>query len=331
MSDEETARQVRRAQAGDLEAFNWLVRRFQDRATAYAASVLGSFHGGQDAAQEAFVEAFRLLPTLRAPEAFPVWFRKIVFKQCDRLTRNKSVDTVPLQDAEHLPSSAPGLDEIARRHQVEEEVGRAIQSLPSGQREVITLFYLGEQGHQDIAEFLGLPVTTVKSRLHQARQRLKGRMPAMVNDNLLEARPSQDDAFVSRVNGDIAGALASVAAGTGRESFYRGHPVEALHGSLLVWAIEAKAAEIRFLPESGRLLVQLHGAGLIEQAVSLPKPLQEPLVFKLKVSAEMDIDQSDVPQEGMFPIRYREADYDAFVTGRPTEYGESLTVRLVTK
>ena len=331
MSDEETTRQVRRAQAGDLEAFNWLVRRFRGRATAYAASILGSFHGGQDAAQEAFVEAFRLLPALRAPQAFPVWLRKIVFKQCDRLTRGKRVETVPIQDAEHLPSPALGLDEIAQRHQMEEEVRRAIQSLPAGQREVISLFYWGEQSHQDITEFLGLPISTVKSRLHQARQRMKGRMITMVNDGLLEARPSQDDAFVSRVNGDIAGALASVAAETGRESFYRDHPVEALHNSLLVWAIEAKAAEVRFLPESRCLLVELYGAGLTGQTLSLPKPLQEPLLFKLKVSSEMDVDRSDMPQEGMFPIRYREADLDAFVTARPTEHGESLTVRLVAR
>ena len=153
----------------------------------------------------------------------------------------------------------------------------------------------------------------------------------MINDGLLEAPPSQDDAFVSRVNGDIAGALASVATGSGRESFYRAHPVEALCNSLLVWAIEAKAAEIRFLPQSSRLFVQLHSAGLPEQTLSLPKPLQEPLAFKLKVSAEMDIDRRDVPQEGMFPIRYREADYEAIVAARPTEYAESLTVRLVTK
>ena len=145
MREEETERQVRRAQAGDLEAFDWLVRRFQDRAVAYAATVLGSFHWGQDAAQEAFVEAYRTLPTLRAPAAFPVWFRKIVFKQCDRLTRNRRVDTVPLQEAEHLPSRVPSPEEIAERHQVQGEVSRAIQSLPAGQREVITLFYMGEQ------------------------------------------------------------------------------------------------------------------------------------------------------------------------------------------
>ena len=331
MSSEETARQVRRAQAGDLEAFNWLVRRFQDRAVAYAASVLGSFHGGQDAAQEAFVEAHRLLPTLRAPEAFPVWFRKIVFKQCDRRTRNKRVDTVPLQDAEHLPSAMPSLEEIAERHRVQEEVSRAIQSLPPAQREVITLFYMGEQGHQNIAEFLGLPVTTVKSRLNQARRQLKGRMLTMVNDSFSESRPSQNDAFVSRVNGDIAKALASVTPDNGRETFYRDHPVEALHHSLLVWAIEAKAAEIRFLPESGRVRVQLHGGDLPDQVILLPKSLQEPMALRIKVSAEMDITRTDVPQEGMFPIRYNDADYGAFVSGRPTEQGESLTIRLIPK
>ena len=331
MNTEETTRQVRRAQAGDLEAFDWLVRRFQDRAVAYAASVLGSFHGGQDAAQEAFVEAYRILPTLRAPEAFPAWFRKVVFKQCDRLTRNKRLDTVPLQAAEHLPSHAPGLEEIAERHQIQAEVSWAIQSLPAGQREVITLFYMGEQSHQDIAEFLGLPVTTVKSRLNQGRRQLKGRMITMVNDSLSESRPSQNGAFASRVNADIPAALASITPDTGRGTFYRDHPVQALQHSLLWWAIEAKATEIRFLPESGRVLVQLRAEGLPDQVVSLPKSLQEPMTFKIKVMAEMDVSQDDVPQEGMFPIRYNGADYDAFVTGRPMEHGESITVRLVTK
>jgi len=331
MNNEETARQVRRAQVGDLEAFDWIVRRFQNRAVAYAASVLGSFHGGQDAAQEAFVEAYRTLPALRSPEAFPVWFRKVVFKQCDRLTRNKRVDTVPLQDAEHLPSHAPGLEEIAERHQIQEEVSRAIQSLPAGLREVITLFYMGEQSHQDIAEFLGLPVTTVKSRLNQSRRQLKGRMLTMINDTLSEARPSQNDAFVSRVNADIPNALASITPDNGRETFYRDHPVQALQISVLVWAIEAKATEIRFLPESGQMRVQLRAEGLPDQVVSLPKPLQEPMTFKIKVMAEMDVSRSDVPQEGMFPIRYSDADYDALVSGHPSEHGESIMIRIVQK
>lgn len=331
ISNEETTRQVRRVQAGDSEAFNWIVKRFQDRAAAYAASVVGSFWLAQDVAQEAFVEAYCTLHTLREPAAFPVWFRKIIFKHCDRQTRRKQVDTVPIQDMEHIQYSAPDLVEIAERHQVEEGVHRAIQSLPEGQRAVLTLFYMGEQSHQDIAEFLGLPVTTVKSRLHQGRSRLKERLLAMLQDNLQEYRPSQDDAFVSRVNEAIIQASASIAAGGGRETFYHEHPIYSLQNSFLVWAIEAKASEICFLSESGQALVQLHGAGSPHQAISLPKSLQEPITFRIKVTAEMDVSRTDAPQEGMFPVRYNGANYDALVSSLPTEYGEDITIQIVPK
>ncbi len=55
------------------------------------------------------------------------------------------------------------------------------------------------------------------------------------------------------------------------------------------------------------------------------------MTFKIKVMAEMDISRSDVPQEGMFPIRYNGSDYDALVSGRPSEHGEDITVRLIPK
>ena len=331
MSNEETTRQVRQAQAGEREAFNWLVRRFQDRAVAYAASVVGDFWLAQDVAQEAFVEAHSTLHMLRTPEAFPVWFRKIIFKHCDRQTRRKRVDTVPLQAVECFRHFSPDLADLAERHQVEQSVRQAIQSLPEGQRAVITLFYMSEQSHQDIADFLDLPVQTIKSRLHQGRSRLKERLLAMFNDSLQDYRPSQDDAFVSRVNEAITQASASIAAGGGRETFYHEHPVWSLQTSLLVWAIEAKASELRFLPESGQTLVQLHGTGLRHQAISLPKSLGEPITFRIKVTAEMDISRTDLPQEGMFPIRYKEANYDAFVSSLPAEYGESITIRIIPK
>ena len=64
-----------RAQQGDVAAYGQVVRRFQDMAVGYAGAVLGDFHLAEDAAQEAFVEAF-------AP-----WLRRIVFKQCDRTLR----------------------------------------------------------------------------------------------------------------------------------------------------------------------------------------------------------------------------------------------------
>ena len=87
---------VQRAQAGDTEAYSLLVRRFQDMAVGYSYSILGDFGLAEDAAQEAFISAHRLLPQLCEASAFPGWFRRIVFKHCDRLIRGKKVKPVAL-------------------------------------------------------------------------------------------------------------------------------------------------------------------------------------------------------------------------------------------
>jgi DNA-directed RNA polymerase specialized sigma24 family protein len=90
LSDKEKATVlVQAAQTGDDIAFAELVRSYQDIAVAYAASILGDYHLAEDAAQEAFVEAYKELPALREPAAFAAWFRTIIFKHCDRLTRRK--------------------------------------------------------------------------------------------------------------------------------------------------------------------------------------------------------------------------------------------------
>lgn len=192
---EETTTWVRRAQAGDVQAFNWIVHRFQDRAVAYAASILGDRQAAEDAAQEAFVEAYCGLPSLRAPEAFPVWLRKLIFKHCNRMTRVAKLDTVPLASLGDVPSSEADVQTLIESRELQEEVHRLIQSLSAGQRAVITLFYMGRHSHAEIAEFLSLPVSTVKSRLHEGRSRLKGKMFTMIEGDLYASRPSRDEEF----------------------------------------------------------------------------------------------------------------------------------------
>ena len=97
---------ITRAQTGDLSGFGEIVRRFQNMAVGYAYSILGDFHLAEDAAQEAFIEAYQCLSNLRDPDAFPGWFRKIVFKQCDRMRRGRSVEIVPLESSAGTPSEA---------------------------------------------------------------------------------------------------------------------------------------------------------------------------------------------------------------------------------
>jgi DNA-directed RNA polymerase specialized sigma24 family protein len=84
---EELQSLVIRTRSGDLAAYEEIVRRFQDMALGYTYSIPGDFHHAEDAAQEAFIQAYRDLAQLREPAAFPGWFRTIVFRQCDRTAR----------------------------------------------------------------------------------------------------------------------------------------------------------------------------------------------------------------------------------------------------
>ncbi len=189
---------VQRVQRGDRQAFEAIVRRFQDMAVGYGYAVLGDLDLAEDAAQEAFINAYRDLPALRDGAAFPGWFRQIVFKHIDRARRRRR-GTIPLEQAQALPARAPGPVEAAERRMVQRQITAAINSLPERQRAVVTLFYIHSYSQEEIGSFLEIPVATVKTRLHSARKLLKERMINVIQDNLPDQRPSRDDAFTRKV------------------------------------------------------------------------------------------------------------------------------------
>ena len=168
-------------------------------AVGYGFSILGDFHLAEDAAQSAFVQAYRDLPLLRQPAAFSSWLRKLVFKHCDRLTRGKRPTTVALELGLSIQSEKPGPAEIVEGYQMQSLLHKAIQTLPEHQRQVIALFYISDYPQNKIAAFLDLPVTAVKKRLHDARKQLKERILSMVQEDLQENRPSKDNQFVDKV------------------------------------------------------------------------------------------------------------------------------------
>lgn len=190
---------VRRAQGGDTQVFNRIVERFQDMAYASAYAMIGDVHLAEDSAQEAFLEAYLNLPKLREPAAFASWFRRIIVKQVDRLTRGKYLVSSPLDTVADtaIDSHSPG--EIAEANEVSERVQRAISLLPERERFVVVLFYGTGYALKDIATFLELPLTTVKKRLYDARQRLKEELIDDMRDVLQERRPSITDTFPARI------------------------------------------------------------------------------------------------------------------------------------
>jgi uncharacterized protein len=190
---------ARAARAEKSRAFGEIVRRFQDLAFACAFSVLGDFHLAQDAAQEAFLSAWRNLDQLRAPEAFPGWLKRVVLTQCNRITRGKQLDVVAWEALPELPGAGPDPHAHYEARERQAFVRAAIAALPAHERTVTALFYVGDYSQGEIAAFLSLPVSTVKKRLYSARQRLRERMLEMVRETLHERRPSRNEQFADTV------------------------------------------------------------------------------------------------------------------------------------
>lgn len=197
-SKEQITALVIAAQKGDDLAFAGLVHAYQDIAVAYAAAILGDYHLAEDAAQEAFVEAYRNLAALREAEAFAAWFRTILFKQCDRQTRRKRLPLSALDSADDIASALPSPHDVLESREIGTAIRKAIASLPESERAPVLLYYMGEHSHAAIAEFLGVTANAVKTRLYSARRRLRNYMENIERD-LIGNRPSSTPRFARRV------------------------------------------------------------------------------------------------------------------------------------
>lgn len=190
---------VTAVQRGDSPAFESLVIQFQDMAYLTAYQYLGERQMAEDAAQEAFWEAYGCLPSLRQPEAFPAWLRRIVLKHCDRLTRRQRVTLLSLFEVPEPIANLATPEAMLEQAQQRQIVLNIIAGLPAIYQEVIQLFYLNGRSYTDIVYLLNLPLSTVKKRLYDARHMLKEQLIPMDT-----YRPSQNDQFSNRINFFIA-------------------------------------------------------------------------------------------------------------------------------
>jgi len=157
--------------AGDLRAFEELVRRHRDRLWAVALRTLRDPEDAADALQEALISAYRAADSFRGESAVTTWLHRIVVNAClDRIRRRQSRPTVSLPDA-GPQEPAEARDRIAERDTrlaVEDALGR----LPVEQRAAITLVDIEGYPVADAALILGVAEGTVKSRCARGRARL---------------------------------------------------------------------------------------------------------------------------------------------------------------
>ncbi|MFT5686366.1 MAG: RNA polymerase sigma-70 factor (ECF subfamily), partial [Myxococcota bacterium] len=185
----------------DPSAYAAIVDRFQDAAFATAYARLGCAQQAREVAQEALLEGWVRLETLRVDEAFTSWFRRIVFKQIDRVTRRKSLSLVPLH-AIALPGVVPR--DTAEAQQLRDRITAGLDQLSEPLRTTFTLFYLAGWPITEIAAWLQIPPGTIKKRLHTARRRLQADMEDVMTDYLTRARPSADGRMARQIQLYIA-------------------------------------------------------------------------------------------------------------------------------
>ena len=174
---------VRQAQAGDRSAFGELVEQFQRTVHAICLRKLGNPSEALELTQEVFLHVLRRLDQLREPERFAGWLRQVAVRMAiNRATRRSlppSVETSVLEGAGDQ-GEAP-IDELISRERAH-RLWEALDRLKPIDRESLVSFYINGHSLIEIADELGVPIGTVKRRLHTARKRLKAELQSSVAD-----------------------------------------------------------------------------------------------------------------------------------------------------
>lgn len=173
---------VERSKKGDREAFEHLVRLYENKVYTIAYRLMGNYADASDLAQDAFIKIYQALPNFRGDSSFSTWIYHITVNVCrDELRKRQRRPTVSLDDNSsennnntyEIRSNDPGPEEMLDRSETQAMIQSCLNTLSDDYREIIVMREIQELAYEEIAEILGCSLGTVKSRLSRARQALK--------------------------------------------------------------------------------------------------------------------------------------------------------------
>ncbi len=187
---------VRRVQRGDVAAFDLLVRKYQHRIAALIGRYVADWSEVQDVAQETFIRAYRAIGNFRGDAQFYTWLHRIAVNTAKNHlvahNRRPPTDDIDIDDAEQFDSGIRLRDSDTperelMRQQLEQTVVRAVEALPEELRVAINLREVDGLSYEEIAERMGCPIGTVRSRIFRARDAIDRELrPLMDNERLVE-------------------------------------------------------------------------------------------------------------------------------------------------
>jgi len=159
---------IEKCRNGDQEAFRHLVERYQRQAIGHATALLGTREDALDAAQEAFIDAFRALKQFDSSRPFYPWFYVLLRNRCFKMAARKREMTSIDETVIVAATGARSEDILALQN--------ALRSLDMEDREIVTLKYFDGLSYNELAERLQIPKGTVMSRLFYARRKLLAKL-----------------------------------------------------------------------------------------------------------------------------------------------------------
>jgi len=180
MGEVETDRAlVERVRKGDVRAFDLLVRKYRHKILGLISRYVHDWSECEDVAQEAFVRAWRALPAFRGESAFYTWMYKIAVNTAKNHLvaqgRRPPADDLDADTAVQIEAGARLRDEATperelARHEIVRTVFETVEALPEELRVAITLREVDGLSYEEIAERMGCPIGTVRSRIFRARE-----------------------------------------------------------------------------------------------------------------------------------------------------------------
>ncbi|MEH8119234.1 RNA polymerase sigma factor RpoE [Aeromonas allosaccharophila] len=182
---------VERVQSGDKAAFNLLVKKYQHKVVNLVARYVNNPGDVPDVAQEAFIKAYRALPTFRGESAFYTWLYRIAVNTAKNYLTSQG-RRPPSSDVEADEAESYGGGEalqevstpenLALTDEIKRTVFSAIEALPEDLRTAITLRELEGLSYEEIAEIMDCPVGTVRSRIFRAREAIDKKLQPLIEN-----------------------------------------------------------------------------------------------------------------------------------------------------
>ncbi|HXS73893.1 MAG TPA: RNA polymerase sigma factor RpoE [Rhodanobacteraceae bacterium] len=193
MGEVETDRAlVERVRKGDVRAFDLLVRKYRHKILGLISRYVHDWSECEDVAQEAFVRAWRALPAFRGESAFYTWMYNIAVNTAKNHLvaqgRRPPADDMDADTAVQIEAGARLRDEATperelARQQIEQTVANTVEALPEELRVAITLREVDGLSYEEIAERMGCPIGTVRSRIFRAREAIDIKLRPLLPDS----------------------------------------------------------------------------------------------------------------------------------------------------